>query len=66
LGKIKEPPILWTGDFMLDNDDTGNDAYVLGEINCSCVGFFSHLDMGIQEQIADEVINRIFQKHRAQ
>lgn len=64
LGKIKEPPILWTGDFMLDNDDAGNDSYVLGEINCSCVGFFSHLDMGIQEQIAEEVINRISQKYQ--
>lgn len=62
LGKIKEPPILWTGDFMLDHDDAGNDSYVLGEINCSCVGFFSHLDMGIQEQIADEVIRRIHKK----
>jgi len=64
LGKIKEPPILWTGDFMLDCDDEGNDTYVLGEINCSCVGFFSHLDMGIQEQIADEVIRRIVEKYR--
>ena len=63
LGKIKKPPILWTGDFILDRDDAGNDTYILGEINCSCVGFFSHLDMGIQEQIADEIIRRIHQKH---
>lgn len=59
LGKIKNTPIIWTGDFMLDTDEEGNDTYVLGEMNCSCVGFFSHLDMGIQEKVADEVIRRI-------
>ena len=59
LGKIKNTPIIWTGDFMLDTDENGEDSYVLGEMNCSCVGFFSHLDMGIQEMIADEVIKRV-------
>ncbi len=59
LGKIKNTPIIWTGDFMLDTDENGNDTFVLGEMNCSCVGFFSHLDMGIQEKIADEVIKRV-------
>jgi len=63
LGKIKNTPIIWTGDFMLDRDENGNDTYVLGEINCSCVGFFSHLDMGIQEKVADEVIKRIREKY---
>ncbi len=67
LGEINEPPILWTGDFMLGNkdDNTENETYVLGEINCSCVGFFSHLEMGIQEHIADEVIRRIHKKYTA-
>jgi len=37
------------------NDD-GSDKYVLGEINCSCVGFTSHLDSGIQETVANEII----------
>lgn len=64
LGKIKNTPIIWTADFMLDTDANGNDTYVLGEMNCSCVGFFSHLDMGIQEMVADEVIKRIEEKHR--
>jgi hypothetical protein len=59
LGKIKNPPLIWTGDFMLDTDEDGNDIYVLGEMNCSCVGFFSHLDMGIQEKVAKEIIRRI-------
>jgi len=59
LGKIKNTPLIWTGDFMLDTDENGNDKFVLGEINCSCVGFFSHLDIGIQEKIANEVIKRI-------
>ncbi len=63
LGDIKEPPLIWTGDFMLDTDENGKDTYVLGEINCSCVGFFSHLDMGIQDKVADEVIRRITEKH---
>ena len=49
-------PLIWTADFMLDWDDQGQDKYVLGEINCSCVGFTSHLDVGIQDKIADEII----------
>jgi hypothetical protein len=65
LGKIKNTPLIWTGDFMLDTDENGKDTYVLGEMNCSCVGFFSHLDKGIQEKVADEVISRIKAKHSA-
>ena len=42
---------------MLDYDETGNEKYVLGEINCSCVGFTSQLDMGIQDTVADQVIS---------
>lgn len=56
-------PLIWTADFMLDYDADGNDTYVLGEINCSCVGFTSHLDMGIQEKVAEEVIRRIEAKY---
>ncbi len=52
-------PLIWTADFMLDWDDEGNDKYVLGEINCSCVGFTSRLDSGIQEQVAEEIIRVI-------
>jgi glutathione synthase/RimK-type ligase-like ATP-grasp enzyme len=51
-------PLIWTADFMLDWDEDGNDSYVLGEINCSCVGFTSHLDQGIQEIVATEAIRR--------
>jgi hypothetical protein len=51
-------PLIWTADFMLDWDEDGNDSYVLGEINCSCVGFTSHLDQGIQEIVAAEAIRR--------
>lgn len=56
-------PLIWTGDFMLDWDENGKDKYVLGEINCSCVGFTSHLDEGIQEVVADEVIRLVMEKH---
>ncbi|MBS9780702.1 MAG: Cj0069 family protein [Moraxellaceae bacterium] len=56
-------PLIWTADFMLgDKDEAGNDTYVLGEINCSCVGFTSHLDQGIQQVVADEVVKRIENK----
>ncbi len=55
-------PLIWTADFMLDWDKDGKDTYVLGEINCSCVGFTSHLDQGIQEIVADEAIRRVIEK----
>ena len=57
-------PLIWTADFMLDWDADGNDTYVLGEINCSCVGFTSHLDQGIQDKVAEEVI-RVVNKEKA-
>lgn len=34
-------PLIWTADFILDTDEKGADRYILGEINCSCVGFTS-------------------------
>lgn len=58
-------PLIWTADFMLDTDEDGNDTYVLGEINCSCVGFTSELDMGIQELVAKEAIGRVEAKYNA-
>lgn len=58
LGDISTP-LIWTADFMLDTDADGNDAYVLGEFNCSCVGFTSQLDRGIQDVVADEALARL-------
>ncbi|MCV6630182.1 MAG: Cj0069 family protein [Flavobacteriaceae bacterium] len=55
-------PLIWTADFMLDWDENKKDIYVLGEINCSCVGFTSHLDQGIQDIVAEEVVKRIENK----
>lgn len=52
-------PLIWTADFMLADAEDGSDTYVLGEINCSCVGFTSELDMGIQQLVAEEAIKRI-------
>ncbi|MEN8233799.1 MAG: Cj0069 family protein [Actinomycetota bacterium] len=52
-------PLIWTADFMLDDGENGEDKYVLGEINCSCVGFTSHLESGIQEMVADEIIRSV-------
>jgi len=49
-------PLIWTADFILDTDKkTGEDKYVLGEINASCVGFTTHLELS--ENIADEVLS---------
>jgi len=48
---------------MLDDAPGGGDTYVLGEINCSCVGFTSELDMGIQEMVAKEAISRVEAKN---
>ena len=49
-------PLIWTADFILDTDaKTKADKYVLGEINASCVGFTTHLELS--EPIADEVLS---------
>lgn len=50
-------PLIWTADFILDTDEAGNDRYVLGEMNCSCVGFTSELELA--QDIADEIIFKI-------
>jgi hypothetical protein len=54
-----EIPLIWTADFILDTHDDGSDKYVLGEINCSCVGFTTHMEHGIQEAIAAEIIQTV-------
>lgn len=62
-------PLIWTADFMLADGPEGPegpDAYVLGEINCSCVGFTSELSMGIQELVADEAIKRVLATNRVE
>ena len=56
--KENEPPLIWTADFILDWNEKKEDDYILGEINCSCVGFTSHLDRGIQETVAKEAIRQ--------
>ncbi len=55
-------PLIWTADFMLDDAEDGGDKYVLGEMNCSCVGFTSHLDQGIQEIVAEKIIADVEEK----
>jgi len=54
---VDHTPLIWTADFILDDGEDGKDTYVLGEINCSCVGFTSHLDLGIQDAIAEEIVH---------
>ncbi|WP_019242703.1 MULTISPECIES: Cj0069 family protein [Bacillus] len=53
-------PLIWTADFILDYDEQMNNKYILGEMNCSCVGFTSHLELA--ENIADEIIDIIDSK----
>lgn len=55
----EKSPIIWTADFILDNDENGKDLYMLWEINCSCVWFTNQLDIWIQEKIAKEIIKNI-------
>ena len=47
-------PLIWTIDFILDTKEDGTDKYVLGEINASCVGFSTHLEL--RDEIADEIV----------
>ncbi|MFJ7735557.1 Cj0069 family protein [Lysinibacillus sp. NPDC097287] len=47
-------PLIWTADFMLDTDEAGKDCYILGEMNCSCVGFTSELTLA--HQVAEEIL----------
>lgn len=47
-------PLIWTADFILDTDEAGNDTYILGEMNCSCVGFTSELHLA--ENVTEEII----------
>lgn len=53
-------PLLWTADFILDTEDNGQDTYILGEMNCSCVGFTSELSLA--PKVADEIIACISEK----
>lgn len=58
-------PLFWTTYLILETDPSdGTDRYVLSEINCSCVGFSTHLESGIQEAIADEIIQSILRKQK--
>lgn len=57
--KLKEYPILWTADFILDFDEIQNEKYVLSEINCSCVGIPEKLIGDFENAFASEVIKRI-------
>lgn len=47
-------PLIWTADFILDTAEDGQDSYILGEMNASCVGFTSHLSLA--DQVAEEII----------
>jgi hypothetical protein len=38
-------PLIWTIDYIIDEKTKeGHDTYMIGEINCSCVGITSQLE----------------------
>lgn len=53
-------PLIWTADFILDTDEFGQDTYILGEMNCSCVGFTSQFELA--HEVAEEIIACIQEK----
>ena len=53
-------PLIWTADFILDTDEQGQDTYILGEMNCSCVGFTSELELA--HNVAEEILACINEK----
>lgn len=53
-------PLIWTADFILDIDKNGNDTYILGEMNCSCVGFTSELELA--HRVAEEILACVHEK----
>lgn len=53
-------PLIWTADFILDTDKDGKDAYRLGEMNCSCVGFSTQLELA--DTVAEAAIKLIESK----
>lgn len=58
-------PLIWTADFILDTDSNGKDKYVLGEINCSCVGFTSPIEFldKTARRVANTIINIVEDSH---
>lgn len=58
-------PLIWTADFILDTDSNGKDVYVLGEINCSCVGFTTPVEFldKTARRVANTIINIVEDVH---
>ncbi|MDE5925268.1 MAG: Cj0069 family protein [Helicobacter sp.] len=57
-------PLIWTADFILDTDEKGADRYILGEINCSCVGFTSPEEFmaKIAVMVGDNIVEIVSEK----
>ncbi|WP_299546950.1 Cj0069 family protein [uncultured Helicobacter sp.] len=57
-------PLIWTADFILDTDEKGADRYILGEINCSCVGFTSPEEYmaKIAVMVGDNIVDIVSEK----
>lgn len=60
LGPFDTKPLIWTADFILGpKSESGEDTYILGEINASCVGFTSQLELAplVARSIRDMTID---------
>ena len=57
-------PLIWTADFILDTDEKGADRYILGEINCSCVGFTSPAEYmeKVALMVGDNIVDIVSEK----
>lgn len=51
----KNFPLLWTMDYIMDYNSDGSDRYILSEINCSCVGITTQLELAKE-------VGEVFQK----
>lgn len=56
----RDYPLLWTMDYIMDYDKDGKDTYVLSEINCSCVGITTEIE--IADEVAKVFKNRFNKK----
>ena len=57
---VKTSPL--SGQQTYTRCDNNKDIFIISQINCSCVGFTSHLDLGIDHIIADKIMNHLRRK----
>jgi glutathione synthase/RimK-type ligase-like ATP-grasp enzyme len=57
---IDSLPLIWTADFIKDDpDENGNNKYIIGEFNCTCVGIKTVIDI-VSPIIADKIDKLVY------